>query len=310
MFTVAARRFALPVLIAILLSAVCASTAGAVRIGLTTFKTSIDVDLKLTQHTKFTGERPGCFASYENWDLQYVLDIDSKPSRKSKIANGTSTVTPFDEGSGVTFSYGAKNSFKQSSKNASWELQLTNPPNCPEASKPESWVVSPTCKKISERVIATLIETKSEGTSEGDGMLQLLRSPKAKPTLGGASIGPSCLRTLHDPVFGMQDANVGITLKETVLDVPVPDLKQRLAKLAEGDAGEHPSFKIKIRYWSRCSFAGISPHTAEVPNFSPQPFSQPHQWWGSFNADGSNSLCTLSGSGTVTVRREGKVTRI
>lgn len=305
-----ARRFLIPLGIAILLSATYVPSAGAVIIGLTSFKTSIDVDLKLTEHTKWTGERAGCFAPYENWDLKYNLDIDSRPTRNSKIVSGTTSLMSIEEGSGTSFSFGAKNSFKQNSSNASWELQTQNPADCPAATLVPSWATSPTCKKISERVMASLTETKSEGTDPGDGIVQIVRVRKAKPAASPTRIGDSCYRTLHDLSAGVQDAEVGITPRETMLTVPVARLKQKLENLADGGAKSRPSFRIKVRYWSVCNFFGITPQTASRPGFAPSPFSTAHMFLGGFNGEPDRSICTLSGGGTITVRREGKVSRI
>ena len=291
--------------------AISAQDAGAVRIGIKSFKTSIDVNLGVIQHSKWTGERPGCFAPYENWDLRYNLDVDSKPRKKSKIISGKTTIyAALDDATGTTPSYGDKGSFKQAGSDASWDLTLNNPAGCPAAPAVPEWATSPTCKKISERVSATLIESKSEGTSEGDGLLQLVRVRKAKPNPFGASIGPSCYRTLHDLATPYVDAEAGIALKSTILTIPVPNLKDKLIDLAKGGAKSRPSFKIKIRYTASCNSFGMFPRTAEKSDWTKSPFTQPHQFLGSFNGEAERSTCSLVGSGSAVVRREGKVTSI
>ena len=60
---------------------------------------------------------------------------------------------------GVTPNYGAKGSFTQFSKGAPWTLQTAEPGGLQQATRWPSpaWATSPTCKKISERVEATLL---------------------------------------------------------------------------------------------------------------------------------------------------------
>lgn len=314
MKTVIARRPAhifAALLASLVFIAAAASTASAVTIGFKSFKTSIDVQLNLTEHTEWNGERPGCFAPYEKWSYDYGLDIDSTPSKKSKSTLATTTVQPLiPKGTGTTYAFGAPGSFKQSSSNASWELTTANPANCPTAPAVPGWATSPTCKKISERVGASLIESGAEGTKEGDGMLQIIRTPKAKPMPFGKSIGASCYRTLHNLDTSFYDAEVGITLKSTIITMPIPDLVEKLRDIGTGGASERPSFKVRLRFWSKCNNYNMSPQGPIDTGFSMSPFSQPHQFLGSFNGESERSKCTLSGSGWLKVRREGKVTRL
>lgn len=299
--------------IAVLVSvyAVSAQEAGAVRIGIKSFKTSIDVRLGMIEHTKFRGEREGCFAPFENWDYRYNIDIDSKPRKKSKVTKGTTTIfMAQDNGTGTTPSYGDKGSFKQAASNASWDLTVANPSSCPAAPPVPEWATSPTCKKISERVSATLVESGTEGTKEGDGQLILTRVRKARPNPIGASIGASCYRTLHDLATEYADAEVGIALKSTILTIPIPDLKDKLIDISRGGAKSRPSFRVKIRHTASCNDFGMFPRTAAKPDFLKSPFSQPHQFLGSFDGDPSRSVCSLVSSGSVVVRREGKVKSI
>ncbi|MBJ7354726.1 MAG: hypothetical protein JHC98_07865 [Thermoleophilaceae bacterium] len=295
----------------LLLIAAAASTASAVTIGFKSFKTSIDVDLKLTEHTEFNGQRAGCFAPYEKWSHDYGLDIDSTPTRKSKSTKAITTVQPLvPKGTGTTYAFGAKGSFKQSSSNASWELTTQNPANCPAATAVPSWATSPTCKKISERVGASLIESGTEGTKEGDGILQIIRTPKAKPMPFGKSIGASCYRTLHSLETSFYDAEVGIGTTSTIITMPIPDLVEKLRDIGTGGAKERPSFKVRLRFWSVCNNYNMSPQGPIEPNWTKSPFTLPHQFLGAFNGEPERSKCTLSGSGWLKVTREGKVTRV
>lgn len=304
-------RVVVALIASLMLVAAATSTASAVTIGFKSFKTSIDVDLKLTQHTEWNGERAGCFAPFEKWSHDYTLDIDSTPTRKSKVTNATATyqqLTP--EGTGTTYSFGAPGSFKQSSSNASWELTTKNAASCGETPPVPSWATSPTCKKISERVGASMIESGAEGTKEGDGMLQIIRTPKAKPNPFGKSIGASCYRTLHDLSTVFADTEIGIALKSTIITVPIPGFKDELRDLALGGAKSRPSFKQRIRFWSVCNNFNMTPQTVWKPDWTKSDFTQPHQFLGSFGGEAERSVCKLSGSGWVKVTREGKVTRL
>lgn len=299
------------VVASLVLIAAAASTASAVTIGFKSFRTSVDVDLKLTEHTEFDGVRSGCYAPFEKWSYDYGLDIDSTPTRKSKSTLATTTVQPLvPKGTGTTYAFGAKGSFKQNSSNASWELTTKDPAPCSAAPPAPDWASSPTCKKISERVGAALIESGTEGTKEGDGILQIIRTRTAKPNPFGKSIGASCYRTLHNLETSFYDAEVGIGLKSTIITMPIPDLVEKLRDIGTGGPKERPSFKVRLRFWSKCNNYNMSPQGPIDTSFVQSPFSLPHQFLGSFNGEAERSKCTLSGSGWLKVTREGKVTRL
>lgn len=304
-------RIALALLAAVLMTAAAASTASAVMIGFSSYRASIDVDLKLTEHTEFNGVRDGCFAPFEKWSYDYGLDIDSTPTKKSKATLATATVQSLvPKGTGTTYAFGAPGSFKQSASNASWELTTKNPASCNGTPAVPDWASSPTCKKISERVGAALTETGTEGTKDGDGMLQIIRTPKAKPMPFGKSIGSSCYRTLHNLETSFYDAEVGIALKSTIITMPIPDLKEKLRDIASGGPKERPSFKVRLRFWFKCNNYNMSPQGPIDTSFNESPFSLPHQFLGSFNGEPERSKCTLSGSGWLKVTREGRTRRV
>lgn len=304
-------RFFVATLASLLLVAGAASTASAVTIGFKSFKTSIDVDLKLTEHTEFDGVREGCFAPFEKWSHDYTLDIDSTPTSKSKSTLATTTVQSLIPlGTGTSYAFGAKGSFKQSSSNASWELTTQNPANCPAATAVPGWATSPTCKKINERVGAVLVETNTEGGNAGDGVLQIIRTRKAKPNPFGASIGESCYRTLHNTDTSFFDAEVGISTTSTIIHMPIPDLVEKLRDIGSGGAKERPGFKVRLRFWSMCNNYNMSPQGPIDTKWTKTPYSLPHKFLGAFNGEPERSKCTLSGSGWLKVRREGKVTRV
>jgi hypothetical protein len=295
----------------VLLIAAAASTASATTIGFKSFKTSVDVQLDLTEHTEFNGERAGCYAPYEKWSHDYGLHIDSTPTKKSKTTLGTTTIqTLVPKGTGTTYAFGAKGSFKQSDSNASWELTTANPGNCDAAPPVPDWASSPTCKKVSERVGAALIETGTDGTKEGDGMLQIIRTPKAKPIPFGKSIGESCYRTLHNTETSFYDAEVGISTTSTIITMPIPDLVDKLRDIGSGGAKAHPSFKVRLRFWSACNNFNMSPQGPIDTSWTKSPFTQPHQFLGAFDGEPERSKCTLSGSGWLKVTREGKTLRV
>lgn len=312
-YAIARRRvkFVAALLASLALIVSAASVASAVTIGFKSFQVSIDVDLNLTEHTEWNGERSGCFAPYEKWSHDFTVDIDSSPGRKTHPTRARATVQQLvEDGTGTTPSYGAKGSFVQSSSNGSWELTTTNPASCGETPPVPDWATSPTCKKTSERVAATLVESGATGTANGDGILQLYRTPRAKPNPFGKSIGASCYRTLHDLETAFADAEFGITEKSTIIQLPIPDLKEKLTDIGRGGAKSHPKFKVRLRIWSLCNNVNLRPTTAEKPGWVKSPFSQPHQFLGSFNGEPERTKCNLGGSGWLTVRRESKVQRL
>lgn len=314
MLTHTRTRASLALLAAVLGLALTAGSAGAVVISLDTFKTSIDVRLNITEHSIWNGIRPGCFAPQENFDIRYHLSIDSTPTRKSKIKNGTATLTG---GSfGVTPSYGDRRSWEQFSTPGQWTLETQYPAGCgtEPAPPPPAWATTPACKSIKERVSASLsqntVNDPSDPTSNlssDDGALIIFRTPRAKPTVNGASIGDSCLRTLHDVSPMGADSIVNIGLKDSFITVPVPNLDVKLKRLTRGSSRSRPSFRVPIKISGNCNAMEMKPYNGPSDNFVATPFSQPHNALGSFNGEADKSICTIAGSGVAIVRRTGKV---
>lgn len=307
-------RGSLALLAAVLGLLVVAGPAGAVAISLKTFKTSIDVRLNVTEHSIWNGIRPGCFAPQESFDIRYHLAIDSTPTRKSKIKVGTASLTPASFG--VTPNYGDRRSFQQFSTPGQWTLETQYPAGCGSepAPPPPAWATSPTCKNIKERVSTALLQNTindpSDPTSNlgsDDGALVIFRTPRAKPTVNGASIGDSCLRTLHDVDPMGADSLVNIGLKDTFISVPVPNLNAKLSRISRGSRKSRPSFRVPIKISGNCNAMKMVPSNGPSDNFVPSPFSQPHNALGSFNGEPDKSICTIAGSGVAIVRREGPV---
>lgn len=281
-----------------------AATAGAVVKSLDTFKTEIDVDLKITERSVWDGIYPGCYAPQEKFNQTYTLDFDSKPGRKSKIKSGTTTLFP--SGYGTTASFGDKGSLKQSGKSGEWELQVANPASCNSGAPPvPSWATSPGCKKINERVMASVVGAsgESEGGKVTDGSIILYRVAKPKASSKGASIGASCWRTLHNTYFSGIDQVAEIGLRNTFLQIPVPGLQQKLTKIAGGSAKSKPSFKVRFGLSGDCNTARMTPTVGDKQNYTPIVGSLPHQALGHIFEQTYRSSCMISGSGSIVVRR-------
>lgn len=280
---------------------------------LESFRTEIDVKMDVTERSVWNGIAPGCYAPQESFDTALTARIDSTPSSDSKLRAGTVTLLP---GSfGATSTYGAKRSFRQSAKSGQWDLEVQYPPGCGNTPAPAApaWATSPTCKKTSERVSASLIQHDTDGDAGSearitDGSLLITRVPKVLSTARGASIGESCLRTLHDVVSTGIDSEVSFMLRSTFIQVPVPNLKSKLSRLANGGAKSRPSFTIKIKVGGDCGAMTMSPSIGGVPGFEQSPGSTPRSALGNIFGDYSKSRCTVAGSGRAIVRRVGKVT--
>lgn len=303
-------------LVAVSALLVVAGSAGAVAISLKTFKTSIDVRLNVTEHSIWNGIRPGCFAPQESFDIKYHLTIDSTPTRKSTIKMGTASLTAASFG--VTPNYGDKRSFEQFSTPGAWTLETNYPAGCgtEPAPPPPPWATTPSCKHIKERVSAALLQNTindpSDPTSNlgsDDGALVIYRSPRAKPTVNGASVGDSCFRTLHDVDPMGADSLVNIGLKDTFISVPIRNLNSKLSRLSRGSRKSRPSFRVPIKISGNCNAMKMTPSNGPSDGFVLTPFSQPHNALGSFNGEPDKSICTIAGSGIAIVRREGPVVR-
>lgn len=291
--------------------AATATSAGAVAFGLSTFKTSIDVKLDITENSEWKGIRPGCFAPAEEFGMNYKLNIDSRPKKSSKIKTGVASLT--GASFGVTPNYGAKGSFKQSGKPEQWTLQTQFPAGCSGSPPPPPpWASSPQCKKISERVYATLRQSdiKDPDVQDGsvlDGTLVLMRVKKASTASLGASIGNPCHRTLQDVYPEGIQSFLGISLKSTVIEVPVPLLRRKLEKLAKGSDKSRPDFDIPIRLAGDCDSMRMTPYTGPDPDFRADRIGTPHQALGDSQGKEANSLCHIGGRGRATVTRVGPV---
>lgn len=296
--------------------ALTATPAHAVATVLQTFKTSIDVKLDVTERSIWEGIRPGCYAPQENFDMTYQMRLDSRPDdKKSEIKNGKAALTPASFG--VTPSYGDRKSFRQYSSASPWTLETQYPAGCEGAGAPPAppaWAVSPGCKRINERVEASLVQDSvndpddpSSSPLSDNGSLVIVRSPKAAQTINGANMGESCLRTLHDIDPIGENSLVAISLQETLFSVPIPKLASKLSRLADGSRKSRPSFRVPIRISGNCNSMRMRPSVGPHPDYVPTPFSLPHNALGAFNGDASKTVCMISGAGSVTVRREGAV---
>lgn len=305
------RRRPLPLVLLSLLAATlalagAAASAGATVKALQTFKTEVDVNLSVTQRSIWDGIYPGCFAPQEKFDQTYTVKIDSRPGIRASIKAGTTTLLP--AGYGTTASYGAPGSMKQSAKSGPWELQVANPGGCgsPAPAVP-SWATSPTCKKISERVLATIAGASgtADGGSVADGSILLVRVAKPAASSRGKDIGASCWRTLHNVGVGGIDQAVEITQRNTLVQLPVPGLRAKLEKLAGGAAKSRPSFKVPFKLSGDCNAATMTPEVGQRPGYQPLVGSLPHQALGRIFDQPQRTACMISGSGSVTVRRTG-----
>lgn len=303
-----------PVLRAVLLAATVAVSAtaglgaasppaGAVVFGfLKTYRTSVDVDLKITERTSWKGIRPGCFAPAENFDQTYVLDIDTRPhGKRSKVKNGTTTITPGSVG--VIPTYGAAGSFRQFSVGAPWELQTANPAGCPAASPVPSWASSPTCKRISERVSALLVMEKNLS----DGQLLLTRTPRASAVAKSAPVGDSCFRTLRDAETPQLATEISISLRNTVIAIPVRSLRAKMTALAEGGDRARPSFRLPITISGDCREVKVRGSIGTRSDFTRSANAMPNRPLGNPEDESKAATCSLEGSGDVTVTRIGPV---
>lgn len=288
---------------ALIVSASAAASAHSEAFELDTFKTSIDVKLSLTETSSWNGITEGCYAPQEKFNIAYQMRIDSTPSRRSEVKDGTTTLSNLAYG--TTSSYGAKRSFNQYSSSAPWELVTQNPASCDTAAPPvPDWASSPTCKKVYNRVDAQLVMTSK--ASKGDGSLVLNRVSRPGGTAGG-NIGASCYRTLHNIKTGHFDTEIGIDTTHTFIQLPIPNLETKLKKISRGSSGSRPSFRVNFRISDSCINMGVSPTTGEDDGFLPGIFSTPHQSLGDHKGDTNRSNCRISGNGTAVVRREGRV---
>lgn len=280
-----------------------AGPADAVVFGtLKTYRVAVDVDLRITERVSWKGIRAGCFAPAENFDMTYEIDVNSRPrGRRSKIRAGTATLTPLVVG--ATPSYGDRGGFRQFSSSAPWELQIVNSAPCPPASPVPSWASSPTCRRVAERVSASL-QAEPDGR---DGRLTIVRTRRAAPTLNGAPVGASCFRALADAEPVGLASNLAIGLRSTLISVPVRSLRAKLEALAEGADGASPSFRIPITISGDCNAMRMSGSIGDRPDFRRSPFMTPNRPLGNPEDLAKATQCTLTGRGDYQVRRVGRV---
>lgn len=297
-------RLVLTAMAALTALALATTPANASIFKLETFKTSIDVKLNLTEHSNWNGMQPGCTAPEEKFDITYQMRVDSTPSRKSDIKNGTTTLSNLAYG--TTPSYGDKSSFYQYSSSAPWELETQYPASCNAQAPPvPAWATSPTCKKVYNRVESHLLMA-ANGQSTGDGSIVLNRVSRIRGNTG-SNIGPSCNRTLHNIATGHFETQIGIDQTHTFVQLPIANLESKLEKISRGARKSRPSFKVKFNVSGPCNNVSVTPSIGEESDFLVGLTSTPHQSLGSHNGDPSRSTCTFSGNGTAIVRREGAV---
>lgn len=276
---------------------------------LITFKTEIDVDLSLTEKSHWQGIRDGCFAPAENFDATYDIDVDTTSRGKdSTLRAGTATLT--DTVFGATSTYGDAGSFRQRMTSAPWELQTAYPAGAdcgPDpAPAPPEWATSPSCKPVSERVAASLVAVPGPS---GNGSIVITRTPKKATLAAGGSMGASCLRTLHPIAPEGEESEVGVLLRSTFIQVPVPGLETKLLKLAQGKKGSRPSFTVKVDVGGDCNEMRMKPRLGRRGDFTRSPFTQPNEALGPFTGEDGRSACLIAGSGRVIVRRAGAVAK-
>jgi hypothetical protein len=297
------RLLAAAVIVAGIAAGLASSPAPAVVVGtLKTYPVEIDVDLELTERTSWKGIEGGCPAPAENFTMTYRVDVNSRPrGKRSRIRPGTATVNSAI--TSATAAYGDRGSFRQFSVSAPWELQTSNPPNCGVTRPVPDWASSPTCKRLSERVSASLLQ---EGTA-GNGRLVLTRTTKAAPTTSAGQIGVSCLRTLRDPAAVDEAAAVVLGLRSTFISIPVRSLRAKLAALATGGAGARPSFRLPIEIDGDCREMTMRGSFGKRRGFTKAPWNTLNRPLGDRGDLAAASTCTISGRGDVVVRRAGKV---
>ena len=103
------------------------------------------------------------------------------------------------------------------------------------------------------------------------------------------------------------DSLAEISLKSTLISVPVPKLAVKLKQLTDGSDRSKPSFSIPIRVSGNCDAMTMTPYVGQRPGWTVNPFSLPHQALGSTNGDPAKSPCFISGKGKAVVRRVGPV---
>lgn len=281
-----------------------AERSDAVLIGfLKTYPVAVDVDVSITQRISWNGIRPGCFAPAEKFDMTYELDLKSRPRRGSKIRNGTATLT--DALVGVTPAIGDRGGFRQFSSSAPWELQVKNPAGCPAADPVPPWASSPTCRRIAERVAASL-QMEPNGR---DGRLTIARTTrKGGLSLKGAGVGASCFRTLTTVESPALAADVAIDLRSTIITLPVRSLRAKLTALAEGSDRARPSFRLPVTLGGDCTAMTVRGSIGEGKNFTKDPYPVPNRPLGNPADLSKAARCTISGRGDFVVRRAGAVT--
>lgn len=277
------------------------SASATVVPSMTVYPVSVDVGLTFFERVEWKGIVPGCFAPAEDFTMPYTISIDSTPGKRSRVKPATATL--LSSVSAVTPSFGAPGGFRQSSSGASWELEVAHPAGCaPGHPAVPGWATSPTCRKISERVVAHL-QFEENGR---DGRLVISRA-RSSGGAQGAPIGASCLRTIVDPVARQLASTITLSERTTFVTVPIRSLKAKLVALAEGSATARPSFRLPITIGGDCMAMTMSGSIGDDPGWSNVPFGPGDRnlWLG--DGPGGKATCQLGGRGSVTVKRVGKV---
>lgn len=296
-------------LIALACVAALPSPANSVVLGkLTTYPVVAKVSMDLTVTVGWQGIKAGCFAPQENFDVVHSLSFDTHPTgKKSKVKPGTATLNSgplVPAFFGATATLGAPKGAKQSGKTNGWDLEINYPAgsNCGTPQPPPPTIVAPVCNVVAERTSVSLEMATPE--DKKDGVITIRRTPSKNPTAPeGASMNPSCYRTLHDVKFATERSVMAIFPNMTFIQVPIPNLAGRLDLLA-GPKGPAPYI---FRISGDCSAAVASPSIGPEPGFE-RILGQPHDAIGQgWNDAPGNNICTVSGSGRLDLIRTGNV---
>jgi len=152
--------------------------------------------------------------------------------------------------------------------------------------------------------VSASLQTEEDGR---DGRLVVLRTPKTVPSATGASIRPSCLRALHDGDPVGLASELSISLRSTLISVPIRSLRAKLNALAEGRDGARPQFRLLIAIGGDCTEMRMSGSIGDRPGFTKDRYAAPNRALGNPEDLSTAGSCTLEGHGDVVVRREGPV---
>jgi hypothetical protein len=282
--------------------------SGAVLGTLTTYPVVAKLSMDLTMTVHWHGIKAGCFAPQEDFDVVYTFSFDTHPNgKKSTVKPGTATLNsgPLAPSFfGATATLGAPKGANQSGTTNGWVIEVNYPPGCgtEPAKPPPPTILAPRCNSIAERTSVSL--EMAEPDEKRDGVMTIRRTPSKNPTAAeGASIHPSCYRTLHDVKFATRRSVVAVFPTMTFAQVPIPNLAGRLDLLA-GPKGVAPFI---FRIGGDCSSASARPSIGPEPGFD-RIAGQPHDAIGqAWNDAPGNNTCTISGTGRLDLIRTGRV---